>query len=73
MKTMKSFIVETVTPVTVQFIIEAEDANKAEKIADDQLFDHCHFDPEYTGGYKETVEIGDAKIRVIELPDVDDE
>lgn len=70
---MKSFIVETVTPVTVQFIIEAEDANKAEEIADYQLCRYCYFDPEYTGGYKETVEIGDAKIRVIELPDVDDE
>ena len=70
---MKSFIVETVTPVTVQLIIEAEDAEEAMEIADNQLYDHCHFDPEYTGGYKETVEIGDAKIRVIELPNVDEE
>jgi len=70
---MKSFIVETVTPVTVQFIIEAEDAEEAMEIAGYQRRRYCHFDPEYTGGYKETVEVGDAKIRVIELPDVDDE
>ena len=70
---MKSFIVETETPVIVQFIIEAKDAKEAAEIADNQLYDHCHFDPEYTGWYKETVEIGDAKIRVIELPDVDNE
>lgn len=69
---MKSFIVETVTPVTVQFIIEAEDAEEAAEIADNQLCDHCYFDPEYTGGYKTTVEIGTSKVRVIELPDVDD-
>ena len=70
---MKGFIVETVTPVTVQFIIEAEDAEEAMEIADNQLFDHCHFDPEYTGWYKEKTEIGAPRIRVIELPEVDDE
>lgn len=70
---MKSFIVETVTPVTVQFIIEAKDAEEAMKFADEQLLDYCYFDPEYTGWYKETTEIGAPRIRVIELPDVDDE
>lgn len=70
---MKDFIVETVTPVTVQLIIDAEDADEAEEIARYQLRRFCHFDPEYTGVFKETVEIGAAKIRVIELPDVDDE
>ena len=72
-KKSKSFIVETVTPVTVQFIIEAEAADEAAEIADNQINDYCYFDPEYTGGYKEQVEIGDSQIRVIELPDVDDE
>lgn len=70
---MKSFIVETITPVIVQFIIEAENEDEAEEIADEQLCDHCYFDPDYTGGYKTTVEIGTSKVRVIELPDVDDE
>lgn len=70
---MKSFIVKTVTPVTVQFIIEAEDAEEAMEIADNQLYDHCCFDPKYTGLYKEKTEIGASRIRVIELPNVDDE
>lgn len=70
---MKSFIVETVTPVTVQFIIEAEDAEEAVEIANNQLFDHCHFNLEYSGGYKEKTEIGVSQFRAIELPNVDDE
>lgn len=70
---MKSFIVETVTPVTVQFIIEAENAEEAMKIADDQLCNYCDFDLEYYGGCKETTEIGDTKFHIIELPNVDDE
>ena len=69
---MKSFIVETVTPVTVQFIIEAENEEKAAEIATDQLYNHCHFDPEYTGWLNEAVEIGDSAIRVVDLSDVDD-
>lgn len=66
---MKSFIVETVTPVTVRFIVKEQGVREATLCAEHVFYDYCNFDQKDNLPVKSLTEEGETQIRVIELPD----
>ena len=65
---MKSFIVETVTPVVVYLLVEAESELEAKEIAKAQVERDYDFKPQYMGNDRSYASVKETISRVIGFP-----